>query len=66
MAFPDLIGETTVVIEEGDTVMGEWTYRATHSGPFVIADGTEIPATGKTMELNGVTVCQITDGKFAT
>ena len=37
VAFPDLLGETNVVIEEGDTVVGEWTYRATHSGPFVIA-----------------------------
>ena len=47
------------MIEEGDTVVGEWTYRATHTGPFVMADGTEIPATGKTVELPGVTVAEI-------
>ena len=62
--FPDLYGETSLVIEEGDIVIGEWTYRATHTGPLALGDGTEIPATGKTLVHPGVSVCQIMDGKF--
>ena len=64
VAFPDLIGETNLVIEEGDIVIGEWTYRGTHTGPFVVADDMEIPPTGKAVEFHGVSVCQITDGNF--
>jgi steroid delta-isomerase-like uncharacterized protein len=63
-AFSDLIGETNLVIEEGDIVIGEWTYRGTHTGPFVVADGMKIPPTGKAVEFTGVSVCQISDGKF--
>jgi hypothetical protein len=31
--FPDLTMETTLVIEDGDTVVGEWIYRAPTQRP---------------------------------
>jgi steroid delta-isomerase-like uncharacterized protein len=62
--FPDLTMETSLVIEDGDTVVGEWTYRATHTAPLVTPDG-EIPATGKMVELPGVSICELRDGKIA-
>jgi ketosteroid isomerase-like protein len=58
--------KTSLVIEEGDTVVAEWTSRSTNTGPLTMPDGTEIPPTGKTLELPGVTVATVRDGKFAT
>ena len=63
--FPDQTTQTSLVVEEGDIVVAEWMYRGTHAGPMSMPDGTEIPPTGKTLELPGVTVCKIMDGKFA-
>ena len=65
-AFPDQTTQTSLVIEEGDIVVAEWTYRGTHTGPLPMPDGTEIPATGKTVELPGVTVAEVRDGKFVS
>ena len=69
-SFPDMAVETTLVIEDEsageDTVVGVWTYRATHAGPLALPDGTEIPATGKALEFSGVTVATVRDGKFVT
>ena len=53
-AFPDIRLETLLSIEEGDTVVAEWTVRGTNTGPLSMPDGTEIPATGKTLEYPGV------------
>ena len=65
-AFSDLNIEASLVIEEGDTVVAEWTWRATHTGPMAMPDGTEIPPTGKTLEFPGVDIGEVRDGKFAT
>jgi steroid delta-isomerase-like uncharacterized protein len=62
-AFPGRSLETTRLIEEGDTAVAEWTFRATHNGPITRLDGPEIPATGKTVEVPGVTVITVRDGK---
>ena len=32
-AFPDLKMKASLVIEDGDTVVAEWAWRATHAGP---------------------------------
>jgi ketosteroid isomerase-like protein len=64
--FSDGRMETSRVVQEGDTVVAEWTGWATNTGPLVLPDGTEIPATGKTIEVSGVSVLTVRDGKFAT
>ena len=65
-AFPDDTIETSLLIEEGDTTVAEWTWHAAHTGPFVIPDGGEIPATGKTVDVPGVSVIKVRDGKIAS
>jgi steroid delta-isomerase-like uncharacterized protein len=65
-AFPDLRIETSRLIEEGDSVVSEWTWRATHGGPLAMPDGSEIPATGRTVEAPGVSVFTVQDGKIAS
>jgi steroid delta-isomerase-like uncharacterized protein len=64
-AFPDQTFPVLRVVEEDDSVVAEWIFRCTHTGPMTLPDGTEIPPTGKKVELPVVSVCQITDGKFA-
>jgi steroid delta-isomerase-like uncharacterized protein len=64
--FSALRMETWRLIEEADTVVAEWTWWGTHTGPMATPDGTEIPATGKTVELPGVSVITVRGGKFAT
>ncbi len=54
------------MIEDGDIVVAEFSFRATHTGPMALPDGTEFPATGNTPEIPGVTVLKIRDGKFAS
>jgi steroid delta-isomerase-like uncharacterized protein len=63
--FPDETTQTSLVIEEGDIVVAEWDFRGTNTGPITTPDGTEIPATGKSVELPGVTVAEVRDGKIA-
>ena len=65
-AFPDARYETSRLIEEGDTVVAEWTFRGTQTGPFATPDGSEIPATGKAVETAGVSVVTVRDGQLAS
>ena len=63
-ALPDGMMRTVLVIEEGDVVVAEWTYTGTFTAAMVMPDGTEIPATGKTVEAPGVSVITVRDGKL--
>ena len=65
-AVSDINIETSVVIEDGDTVVAEWTYRTTQTGPATQPDGADLAVTGKTLEVAGVTFCKVRKGKFAT
>jgi steroid delta-isomerase-like uncharacterized protein len=65
-AFSDAKLDTSLMVEEGDTVVAEWTWTATHTGPLPMPDGTEVPATGKTAESTGVSVLTVRDGKLAS
>ena len=46
----------------GDTYVAEWTCRANHTGPLKMADGTEVPATGKSVEIRGCEVGRVVGG----
>jgi len=50
-AFPDRTMTVGVIVERGDTLAAECTVAGTHTGPFVMPDGTELPPTGKRAEL---------------
>lgn len=50
--------------DDGDTYLGEWTLRGTNTGPIVAPDGTEIPATGRAVELYGTEVVEVSDGRI--
>jgi steroid delta-isomerase-like uncharacterized protein len=57
--FPDLQVTIEEQIAEGDKVATHWTARGTHQNEFQ-----GIPATGKQMEIRGIVISQIADGKI--
>ena len=63
--FPDCTVTIDVSVEQGDTIAGEWTWVGTNTGPLVMPDGTEVPPTGKRVELKGMELAQMRDGKIA-
>ena len=59
-AFPDLRMSVQDVVAEGDKVVVLWTFRGTHTG-----SGYEgLPATGTPVELRGITIWRIVDGRI--
>ena len=63
-AFSDIAHRVVSYIEEGDAFADEWVFVGTHTGPLVMPDGTEIPATGKRVEMPGMEVVVMRDGKI--
>jgi steroid delta-isomerase-like uncharacterized protein len=59
-AFPDLKMSVVLMAAEGDLVTAVWVFRGTHTGSGY--DG--LPPTGVKLELRGITVWRIVDGKI--
>jgi steroid delta-isomerase-like uncharacterized protein len=57
--FPDLEWRIDDLIAEGDKVVARTTMRGTHRGDFF-----GIPATGRSVEMQGVHVMRIADGRI--
>jgi steroid delta-isomerase-like uncharacterized protein len=62
--FTDLAHRVESFVEEGDAFADEWTFAGTHTGPFQLPDGTELPPTGKRVEIRGMELVQVRDGKI--
>ncbi len=59
-AFPDLHATVEDVIAEGDKVVTRWTIRGTHQEEIEEFG----PPTGKQIEIKGITIHRIEDGKI--
>jgi steroid delta-isomerase-like uncharacterized protein len=64
VAIPDVHHTVRSFVEQGDSFADEWTFAGTHTGPFALPDGTEFPATGKRVEVKGMELCVVRDGKL--
>jgi steroid delta-isomerase-like uncharacterized protein len=64
VACPDIAWTVLSFVEQGDTFADEWSFVATHTGPFQLPDGTQLPGTGKRVELRGMELVQVRDGKI--
>ena len=62
--FTELNHTVRSFIEQDDLFADEWTFVGTHTGPFRLPDGRELPATGKRVEIRGMEVVQVRDGKI--
>ena len=59
-AFPDIRLTIEDIIAEGETVMTRWSCRGTHKG-----DLSGIAPTGKQINISGVTISRLANGKIA-
>ncbi len=62
--FPDATYTVRSFAEQDDTFADEWTVAGTHTGPFPLPDGTQLPPTGKRVEIKGMELVQVRDGKI--
>jgi steroid delta-isomerase-like uncharacterized protein len=63
-AFPDANYTVASFVEQGDAFADEWTFTGTQTGPFLLPDGTQVPPTGKRLEIRGMELVQVRDGKI--
>jgi predicted ester cyclase len=63
-AFSDLAHRYTSYVEEDDAFADEWVFVGTHTGSLVLPDGTELPPTGKRVEVQGMELVRVRDGKI--
>ena len=64
VACPDIAWNVLSFVEQGDTFADEWSFVATHTGPFELPDGTELAPTGRRVELRGMELVEVRDGKI--
>jgi len=57
--FPDLKLSVEEILSDGDKAVGRWIMTATHSGMLM-----GIPATGKSIEMQGIDVVRIESGQI--
>ena len=62
--FPDATYIVGNVVEQGDTCADEFIFVGTQTGPFPLPDGTQVPPTGKRMEIRGMELVRVHDGKI--
>jgi steroid delta-isomerase-like uncharacterized protein len=63
-AFPDVQFGFGNYVEQGDAFADEWTFVGTHTGAITMPDGSEVPATGRRVEMKGMEYVQLRDGKI--
>lgn len=65
-AFPDAKYVVESFFAEGDKFADEWTFTGTNTGPLRLPDGSEIPATGRPVEIKGMEYVAVRNGKIVT
>lgn len=65
-ALPDNQGTISNVFAAGERACGEVTFEGTHTGTLRVADGSQIPATGRHVRVPLAQVHTICDDKFVT
>ncbi|MET9273106.1 DUF4342 domain-containing protein [Kribbella sp. NPDC003557] len=62
-AFSELAHRYTSYVEQGDAFADEFVFAGTHTGPVTLPDGTELPPTGRRVEVRGMELVRVRDGK---
>jgi predicted ester cyclase len=65
-ACPDATYTVGRFVEQGDAFADEWTIVGTQTGPFTIPDGTQLPPTGERVEIRGMELVQVRDGRSSS
>ena len=64
IAFSNVVIGLRSVDEVGNRVYAEWVIEADHSGPLVLDEDVVLDATGRHVQLAGVSVADFRDGKI--
>jgi ketosteroid isomerase-like protein len=64
VAFSDVVIWLRGLDEVGNKAYAEWVVEADHTGPLVLGDDAVLEATGRHVQLPGVTVADFRDGKI--
>jgi predicted ester cyclase len=63
-ALSDIRFDIISYVEGGDTFADEFRLAGTHTGPLSMPDGSELPATGRHVEIHGMEFVQVRDGRM--
>jgi steroid delta-isomerase-like uncharacterized protein len=63
-ALSDLLWTVTSLVEQGDAFADEWTIVGSHTGPLTLPDGTQLPPTGRRVEIKGMEYVRVREGKI--
>ena len=63
-AFADAKYVVDSFFADGDKFADEWTFTGTNTGPLQLPDSTEIPPTGKRVEIKGMEYVEVRDGRI--
>ena len=63
-AFPDLHFTVEHLLAEGDTVVGHWTARGTHTGTPLKTLAGDVPSKGNPFTIDGISWLRIVNGKL--
>ena len=63
-AFSDVVITFRGLDEVGNKAFAEWLVEADHTGPLVLSEDTVLEATGRHVQLPGVTVADFREGKI--
>ena len=61
---PDATYIVRSFFEAGDLFADEWTVVGTHTGVLPMPDGSEVPPTGRHIEIDGMEFVEVRDGKI--
>lgn len=64
IAFSNVVVMFRGLDEVGNKAFAEWLIEADHTGPLVLSDDTALEATGRHVQLPGVTVADFREGKI--
>jgi ketosteroid isomerase-like protein len=64
VAFSNVVIMFRGIDEVGNKAFAEWVIEADHTGPLVLGEDAVVEATGRHVELPGVTVADFRDGKI--
>jgi steroid delta-isomerase-like uncharacterized protein len=62
--FSDVAHRVESFVEQGDAFADEWTFVGTHTGAVALPDGSQLPPTGKRVEIRGMELVQVRDGRI--
>ncbi len=63
-ACPDAVYTVASFVEQDDSFADEFTFVGTNTGPFTLPDGTQLPPTGRRVEIRGMELVRVRDGKI--